>query len=236
MKVVTLLQPYLQGKDAGVVPLIRQREAAVDNLLTHFKATPGYDQTGYVEYSTVTEVQSQAALDRGERPGRGDVEDVLSGKRLKGETHDIPGRRAQSWIRRGSSLLPTRPGRPGRPAAPADRGRAVRSRGGGGQPDRVLRRFGDRVRPVRAIPAWASRRSRSTVRTGRHHHPGPGPAGVRHGWTSSPVPPARTCVTCCGCGRAAAARMTAGQVVGRGADPGAPPVDTGEAAARRSPA
>jgi iron uptake system component EfeO len=54
MKVVTLLQPYLQGKDAGVVPLIQQREAAVDNLLTHFKATPGYDQTGYVEYTTVT--------------------------------------------------------------------------------------------------------------------------------------------------------------------------------------
>ena len=54
MKVVTLLQPYLQGKDAGVVPLIQQREAAVGNLMTHFKATPGYDQTGYVEYTTVT--------------------------------------------------------------------------------------------------------------------------------------------------------------------------------------
>jgi iron uptake system component EfeO len=26
----------------------------VDDLLAHFKATPGYDQTGYVEYTTVT--------------------------------------------------------------------------------------------------------------------------------------------------------------------------------------
>jgi iron uptake system component EfeO len=53
MKVVTLLQPYLQGKDSSLVPLIQQRDAAVDNLLAHFKASPGYDQTGYVEYTTV---------------------------------------------------------------------------------------------------------------------------------------------------------------------------------------
>jgi iron uptake system component EfeO len=54
MKVVTLLHPYLQGQDSGLVPLIQQRHAAVDDLLAHFKATPGYDQTGYVEYTTVT--------------------------------------------------------------------------------------------------------------------------------------------------------------------------------------
>ena len=54
MKVVTLLQPYLQGKDSGLVPLIRQRDAAVQKLLANLKATPGYDQTGYVEYTTVT--------------------------------------------------------------------------------------------------------------------------------------------------------------------------------------
>ena len=53
MKVVTLLQPYLQGKDSGVVPLIEKRDAAVDSLLAHFKAAPGYDKTGYVEYTTV---------------------------------------------------------------------------------------------------------------------------------------------------------------------------------------
>jgi iron uptake system component EfeO len=54
MKVVTLLQPYLQGKDSGLVPLIQQRDAAVEKLLANLKATPGYDQTGYVEYTTVT--------------------------------------------------------------------------------------------------------------------------------------------------------------------------------------
>ena len=36
------------------MPLIQQRDAAVDNLLAHFKAMPGYDKTGYVDYSTVT--------------------------------------------------------------------------------------------------------------------------------------------------------------------------------------
>jgi iron uptake system component EfeO len=54
MKVVTLLQPYLQGKDSGLVPLIQQRDAAVQKLLANLRATPGYDQTGYVEYTTVT--------------------------------------------------------------------------------------------------------------------------------------------------------------------------------------
>jgi iron uptake system component EfeO len=57
MKVVTLLQPYLQGQDSGLVPLIRQREAAVEKLLANLKATPGYDQTGYVEYTTVTKAE-----------------------------------------------------------------------------------------------------------------------------------------------------------------------------------
>ena len=53
MKVVTLLRPYLQDKDAGLLPLIQQRDDAVDSLLTHFTATPGYVKTGYVDYSTV---------------------------------------------------------------------------------------------------------------------------------------------------------------------------------------
>jgi len=57
MKVVTLLQPYLQGQDSGLVPLIRQREAAVDKLLANLTATPGYDQTGYVGYTTVTKAE-----------------------------------------------------------------------------------------------------------------------------------------------------------------------------------
>jgi iron uptake system component EfeO len=54
MEVITLLQPYLQTKNASTVSLIKQRDAAVESLLTHYKATPGYDNTGYVDYSKVT--------------------------------------------------------------------------------------------------------------------------------------------------------------------------------------
>ena len=34
--------------------LIQQRNDAVQSLLTHYQATPGYDATGYVNYSAVT--------------------------------------------------------------------------------------------------------------------------------------------------------------------------------------
>ncbi len=54
MKVMTLLQPYLQSKTPGTLSLVKQRDAAVDSVLAHYKATPGYDKTGYVDYSTVT--------------------------------------------------------------------------------------------------------------------------------------------------------------------------------------
>jgi iron uptake system component EfeO len=53
MEVVGLLQPYLQGKDPGLLTQIRQREATVRALLAKYQAKPGYDDTGYVEYSTV---------------------------------------------------------------------------------------------------------------------------------------------------------------------------------------
>jgi iron uptake system component EfeO len=54
MQVITLLEPHLQAKNASTVALIKQRDAAVESLLTHYKATPGYDNTGYVDYSKVT--------------------------------------------------------------------------------------------------------------------------------------------------------------------------------------
>jgi iron uptake system component EfeO len=53
MKVVSLLQPDLQQKDPGLLSLIRQRDAAVNKRLAGYRASPGYDGTGYVEYSTV---------------------------------------------------------------------------------------------------------------------------------------------------------------------------------------
>jgi iron uptake system component EfeO len=57
MEVVSLLQPYLQGKDASLLSQIKQCDAAVAQLTTRFKASPGYDDTGYVEYSTVLDPQ-----------------------------------------------------------------------------------------------------------------------------------------------------------------------------------
>lgn len=57
MKVVSLLAPYLQHKDPGLLSLIDQRAAAVSRQLAGYKASPGYDDTGYVDYSTVQDAQ-----------------------------------------------------------------------------------------------------------------------------------------------------------------------------------
>jgi iron uptake system component EfeO len=57
MEVVTLLTPYLQKKDPSLLTQIKQRDAAVLTALSKYKASPGYDDTGYVEYSTVLDTQ-----------------------------------------------------------------------------------------------------------------------------------------------------------------------------------
>ena len=57
MEVVSLLTPYLQAKDPGLLKTISQRDAAITKELAQFKASPGYDDTGYVEYSTVLDAQ-----------------------------------------------------------------------------------------------------------------------------------------------------------------------------------
>jgi iron uptake system component EfeO len=57
MKVVALLQPDLQQKDPGLLSLLRQRAAAITKQLGKYQASPGYDGTGYVEYSTVLDSQ-----------------------------------------------------------------------------------------------------------------------------------------------------------------------------------
>jgi iron uptake system component EfeO len=57
MEIVALLRPYLQQKDSSLLALIQRRDAAVAKLMTTYKATPGYDATGYVEYSTVLDNQ-----------------------------------------------------------------------------------------------------------------------------------------------------------------------------------
>jgi iron uptake system component EfeO len=57
MEVVSLLTPYLQKKDPSLLTQIKQRDAAVLAALSKYKASPGYDDTGYVEYSTVLDAQ-----------------------------------------------------------------------------------------------------------------------------------------------------------------------------------
>jgi iron uptake system component EfeO len=57
MEVVGLLKPYLEKKDPGLLAMIQQRNAAITAQLVHYQASPGYDDTGYVEYSTVLDSQ-----------------------------------------------------------------------------------------------------------------------------------------------------------------------------------
>jgi iron uptake system component EfeO len=57
MEVVALLQPYLQHKDPSLLTQIRSRDAAITALLAKYRASPGYDGTGYVEYSAVLDAQ-----------------------------------------------------------------------------------------------------------------------------------------------------------------------------------
>ena len=56
-EVITLLRPYLQRKDPGLLSLIQRRDAAITAQLARYRASPGYDGTGYVEYSTVLDPQ-----------------------------------------------------------------------------------------------------------------------------------------------------------------------------------
>ncbi|HVX21826.1 MAG TPA: iron uptake system protein EfeO [Acidimicrobiales bacterium] len=53
MEVFNLLKPYLQKVNPALVSKIQQRYQKVESSIAKYKATPGYDTTGYVEYSTV---------------------------------------------------------------------------------------------------------------------------------------------------------------------------------------
>jgi iron uptake system component EfeO len=57
MEVVTLLRPYLTKKDPALLALINRRNDAAAALLARYESHPGYDHTGYVEYSTVLDNQ-----------------------------------------------------------------------------------------------------------------------------------------------------------------------------------
>jgi iron uptake system component EfeO len=60
MEVVNLLLPYLKQTDPSLVAKITQRHQSVEKAIAPYKATPGYDDTGYVEYSQVLDPQRRA--------------------------------------------------------------------------------------------------------------------------------------------------------------------------------
>ncbi len=56
-EIVTLFTPYLQAHSPATLALITQRDQAVLAALAPYQATPGYLNTSYVDYSTVTAPQ-----------------------------------------------------------------------------------------------------------------------------------------------------------------------------------
>jgi iron uptake system component EfeO len=57
MEVFSLLKPQLQKSNPATVSQIQKRYNAVETAMAKYKATSGYDNTGYVEYSTVLDPQ-----------------------------------------------------------------------------------------------------------------------------------------------------------------------------------
>ena len=57
MEVFTLLKPYLEQVDPALVTSVQKSEQVVERAMAQYKATPGYDNAGYVEYSTVLDPQ-----------------------------------------------------------------------------------------------------------------------------------------------------------------------------------
>jgi iron uptake system component EfeO len=57
MEVFKLLTPYLQAHDPGTVTTVQDRYQAVVTGLKPYQATPGYLNTGFVDYKTVTDAQ-----------------------------------------------------------------------------------------------------------------------------------------------------------------------------------
>lgn len=53
MEVVTLFTPYLDKKDPGLLAMIGKQDAAYSKVMNTLKASPGYDDTGYIEYSAI---------------------------------------------------------------------------------------------------------------------------------------------------------------------------------------
>jgi iron uptake system component EfeO len=57
MEVVDLLEPYLAQTSPQTLSKVQHEHQAVEAAIAKYKASPGYDGTGYVEYSTVLDPQ-----------------------------------------------------------------------------------------------------------------------------------------------------------------------------------
>lgn len=57
MEVFNLLKPSLQKSSPSLVSTIVKRDQAVESAIAKYQTTPGYDNTGYVEYSQVLDPQ-----------------------------------------------------------------------------------------------------------------------------------------------------------------------------------
>ena len=55
MQVVTQFKPYLEKHDPALLTKINDRNAVVETALAKYAANPGYVNSGYVKYSTVTD-------------------------------------------------------------------------------------------------------------------------------------------------------------------------------------
>ena len=55
MEVVRLLTPYLEKKNPSLLTTISKQDAAYSTVMNTLKASPGYDGTGYIEYSAITD-------------------------------------------------------------------------------------------------------------------------------------------------------------------------------------
>jgi iron uptake system component EfeO len=56
-EVVTLLTPYLKAVAPSALTTVAARLATLESQLSTYKRSPGYDDTGFVEYSTVLDAQ-----------------------------------------------------------------------------------------------------------------------------------------------------------------------------------
>ena len=60
MEIVKELTPYLQEHDPALLAKINSRYQAVETALAKYKADPGYVDSGFVKYTTVTDPERRA--------------------------------------------------------------------------------------------------------------------------------------------------------------------------------